>query len=46
MNLQTNPAAITSLLDRARTSLADTTAPHAKPAEAVVTALGSTLNAA
>ena len=40
MNLQTKPAAITPL-DRTRPPLADTSAPHGKPAEAVVTALGS-----
>jgi P-type Ca2+ transporter type 2C len=40
MNLQTNPAAIASF-DRAPTAAADASAPHAKPAEAVVAALSS-----
>src|SRR5215204_5582283 len=41
MNLQTNSAAITSQIDRSRTSPTDMPAPHGKPAEAVLTALSS-----
>ena len=43
MNLQTNPSAIALPIDRPPTSPSDTSAPHAKPAEAVVLALDSNI---